>query len=57
MGKIVKMHYQENAPHVEILIDVGGVRILSRITRKSVKELSIYNGQEIFVLVKSVSVE
>ena len=51
------MHYQENAPHVEILIDVGGVRILSRITRKSVKELSIYNGQEIFVLVKSVSVE
>jgi molybdate transport system ATP-binding protein len=43
--------------HVEILLDVGGERLRSRITREAAEELALAPNQEVFALVKSVALE
>ena len=41
----------------EILLDVGGQHLRSRVTREAVEELELEEGQRIFALIKSVSFE
>lgn len=41
----------------EILLDVGGQHLRSRVTREAVEELELKEGQQIFALIKSVSFE
>ena len=41
----------------ELLLDVGGQHLRSRITREAVKELGLKEGQQVYALIKSVSFE
>jgi molybdopterin-binding protein len=41
---------------VTVKLDVGGVNLLSRVTRKSAHALALDNGSEVFAQVKSVAV-
>lgn len=41
----------------ELLLDVGGQHLRSRITREAVKELELCEGQQVYALIKSVSFE
>jgi molybdopterin-binding protein len=43
--------------NVELLLDVDGEHIRSRITRDALDELGLAVGQEVFALVKSVALE
>jgi molybdate transport system ATP-binding protein len=43
--------------NVEVLLDVGGERLRSRITREAADELALAPDQEVFALVKSVALE
>jgi molybdate transport system ATP-binding protein len=54
-GTITQVSAARHA-HQDIQIDVG-VRILARVTRRSVVELGLKPGREITVLIKSVAVE
>jgi molybdate transport system ATP-binding protein len=46
----------EAGPQANVLIDVGGI-IAARLTRRSVRELALAPGREVYVLIKSVAVE
>ena len=41
----------------EILLDVGGQHLRSRVTREAVDDLQLANGQEIYALIKSVAID
>jgi len=43
--------------NVELLLDVDGEHIRSRITRDALDELALVTGQEVFALIKSVALE
>ena len=46
----------ESGPQVNVLIDVGSV-ISARLTRRSVRDLDLAPGREVYALIKSVAVE
>ena len=46
----------ESGPQVSVLIDVGSV-LSARLTRRSVRELGLAPGTEVYALIKSVAVE
>ena len=41
----------------ELLLDVGGQHLRSRVTREAVEELMLHEGQQVFALIKSVAFE
>jgi molybdate transport system ATP-binding protein len=43
--------------NVELLLDVDGEHVRSRITRDALDELGLAVGQEVFALIKSVALE
>jgi molybdate transport system ATP-binding protein len=43
--------------NVELLLDVDGQRVRSRITRDALEELDLRPGQQVFALIKSVALE
>ncbi|HYP62645.1 MAG TPA: TOBE domain-containing protein, partial [Acidocella sp.] len=43
------------APHVVVALDIGGTRLLARITRKSWNQLALQTGQEVFAQVKATA--
>lgn len=48
---------EETGPYVEIVLDVGGQVLRARITRKSHDELGLGPAQEVYALLKAISVE
>jgi len=55
-GRIVDIH-AEGGPSANVRIDVGGVRLLARITRFSLQKLALSPGQQVYALVKAVSLD
>lgn len=45
------------APFVELLLDVHGQHLRSRVTREAVEDLGLREGQPVFALIKSVAFE
>jgi molybdate transport system ATP-binding protein len=43
--------------NVDVLLDVDGERLRSRITRDALEELRLETGQSVFALIKSVALE
>ena len=50
------IQYSE-APFVELLLDVRGQHLRSRVTREAVEDLGLREGQPVFALIKSVAFE
>ena len=55
-ASLVSIQYSE-APFVELLLDVHGQRLRSRVTREAVEDLGLREGQPVFALIKSVAFE
>ena len=53
---VVNMEFTES-PFVELLLDVNGQHLRSRVTREAVEDLGLRVGQPVFALVKSVAFE
>ena len=53
---LVSIEFTES-PFVELLLDVHGRHLRSRVTREAVDELGLREGQEVFALIKSVAFE
>lgn len=53
---VVNMEFTES-PFVELLLDVNGQHLRSRVTREAVEDLGLRVGQQVFALVKSVAFE
>jgi molybdate transport system ATP-binding protein len=54
--RILKIEAGANM-NVELLLDVDGEHLRSRITRDALEELALAPGQEVFALIKSVALE
>jgi len=54
-GKIVEIVEETDTAFAETLVDIGGTRLRARVTRKSVAEMELEVGREVYALVKSVS--
>ena len=55
-ARVVKIEYPETV-FAELLLEVGGQHLRSRVTREAVDELQLQEGQRVFALVKSVAFE
>ena len=55
-ARLVSLEFTES-PFVELLLDVHGQHLRSRITREAVDELGLRKGQPVFALIKSVAFE
>jgi len=47
----------EEGPIVEVQLQIGQARLLARITRKSLHELALREGQQVYALIKAVSLD
>lgn len=56
-GHIVQIDAEENTAFAETLVDIGGARLRSRITRAAVADLALVPGSRVFALVKSVALD
>jgi molybdate transport system ATP-binding protein len=57
IGVRVEEIVEEAGPYVELVLDMGGQALRARITRKSHDELGLKKGEEVFALLKAISVE
>jgi molybdate transport system ATP-binding protein len=48
---------EESAAHAEVRLDAGGVALLARVTRDSVRRLALAPGMRVHALVKSVAID
>jgi molybdate transport system ATP-binding protein len=48
---------EETGPYVEVVLDMGGQALRARITRKSRSDLALKQGEEVYALLKAISVE
>ena len=55
-ARLVGIEFAE-PPFVELLLDVRGQHLRSRVTREAVEDLGLSEGQSVFALVKSVAFE
>ena len=55
-GKYFEIDLDETV-FAELLLDVGGQHLRSRVTREAVEELMLHEGQQVFALIKSVAFE
>jgi len=55
-AKLVSIEFTES-PFVELLLDVHGQHLRSRVTREAVVDLGLREGQAVFALIKSVAFE
>ena len=53
-ARLMSIEFAE-APFVELLLDVRGQHLRSRVTREAVDELGLREGQSVFALIKSVA--
>ena len=54
-GTIVEIIEEAETAFAEALVDIGSVRLRARISRKSVAELDLKIGKQVFALIKSIS--
>ncbi|HUJ74626.1 MAG TPA: molybdenum ABC transporter ATP-binding protein [bacterium] len=54
-GRVVQIS-SEAGPHAHVLVDVGGL-LWARVMRKSVEELGLREGSQVFALIKAVAVD
>jgi molybdate transport system ATP-binding protein len=47
----------DDGPFAELNLQLGDVQLLSRISRKSVQDLNLQKGEQIFALIKAVSID
>ena len=56
-GTVAELVADSDSPFAEVLVDVGGQHLRARITRAAADELALEEGQAIYALVKSVSLD
>lgn len=56
-GTIAAIAEEPETAYAEVLVDVGGARIRSRVTRAAVAELELRAGRPVFALIKSITFE
>lgn len=54
-GTVVEIAEEAEAAFAEVLVDTGGARVRSRVTRAAIADLGLTEGMPVFALVKSVS--
>jgi len=54
-GTIAEIHPEEGTAFAEVLVDLNGARIRSRITRLALSDLGLQVGSEVVALIKSVA--
>ncbi len=47
----------DDGPFAELRLQLGDVQLLSRISRKSVQDLNLKTGEQVFALIKAVSID
>jgi molybdate transport system ATP-binding protein len=55
-GIVLEIEQDSAASHADVLVDVG-VPLIARITRRSISELQISPGREVFALVKAAAID
>ncbi len=55
-ARLVRIEFAES-PFVELLLDVHGQHLRSRVTREAVEDLGLREGEPVFALIKSVAFE
>ena len=55
-ARVLRIEFTE-APFAELLLDVHGQHLRSRVTREAVEDLGLHEGQPVFALIKSVAFE
>ena len=53
-GQLLSLAREQGTPFVEVLVDVEGQHVRARVTRLAADELSLREGQPVYVLIKSV---
>ena len=56
-GTVAELVTDPDSPFAEVLVDVGGQHLRARITRAAADELGLEEGQPVYALVKSVSLD
>jgi molybdate transport system ATP-binding protein len=54
-GRVSEIVEEPHTAFAEVLVDIGGARLRSRLTRQAVAELELEIGKPVFALVKSVT--
>ncbi len=54
-GTVAEIYPEDDTAFAEVLVDLGGARIRSRVTRFALSELGLAPGSDVTVLVKSVA--
>ena len=54
-GNVAEIAEEASAAFAEVLVDVGGARVRSRVTRAAIADLGLSAGMPVYALVKSVS--
>jgi molybdate transport system ATP-binding protein len=47
----------EEGPFAEVNLDVGGVRLTARLTRRAADDLGLAQGRPIFALIKTIALD
>ena len=55
-ARVLRIEFTE-VPFAELLLDVHGQHLRSRVTREAVEDLGLHEGQPVFALIKSVAFE
>ncbi|MGH8751374.1 MAG: molybdenum ABC transporter ATP-binding protein [Burkholderiales bacterium] len=55
-GRVVQIGNQQ-APIVDVRMDVGGTQIVARVTRRSLHDLNLKTGQEVYALIKAIALD
>jgi molybdate transport system ATP-binding protein len=54
---VVKDIGTEEGPQVDLRLDAGGAALWARITRRSLHELALVQGSEVYALIKAGSID
>jgi molybdate transport system ATP-binding protein len=55
-GNIVEIGWEEG-PFAEVNVDVGGVRLTARLTRRAADDLGLAQGRPVFALIKTIALD
>ena len=56
-GTVAELREEAGTAFAEVFVDVGGVKIRSRITRAATADLGLAKGQSVYALIKSITFE
>lgn len=56
-AKILQIELGDDSPFAEVLLDLGDAHLRARLTRASVAELGLEQGQSVFALIKSIAID